>query len=96
MYEMDKFKIVYWQPHDFLESLEIFIRFSKMSLLFCCVTKCEMEVKYQKALKKQLSDQSQCLFSPSYRECIAQRGKKFDCSVENGPEHKIIKYKTQI
>ena len=96
MYEMDKFKIVYWQPHDFLESLEIFIRFSKMSLLFCCVAKCEMELKYLKTLKKQLSDQPQCLFSLSYTECIAQRGNRLDCSVENGPEHKIIKYKTQI
>jgi hypothetical protein len=42
MHEMDKFnKIVYQHPHDLLESHEIFIRFSKNSLLICCVAMCE-------------------------------------------------------
>jgi len=42
MHEMDSFnKIVFWHPHDFLESLEIFERLSKNSLLICCVTVCE-------------------------------------------------------
>ena len=66
-----------------------------MSLLFCCVAKCEMELKYLKTLKKELSDQPQCLFSLSYTECIVQRGNKFDCRVEDGPEHEIINRKTK-
>jgi len=42
MHEMDNFnKIVYQHPHDILESLEIFKRFSKNSLLFSCVVMCE-------------------------------------------------------
>ena len=42
MHEMDNFnKTVYWHPHDYFESLEIFIRFSKNSLLLCCVAMCE-------------------------------------------------------
>jgi len=41
-HKMDNFnKIIYQHPHDFLENLEIFIRFSKNSLLLCCVVMCE-------------------------------------------------------
>jgi len=40
-----------------------------------------------------LSDQPHCLFAPSYRECIGQRGNKFDCRVEVGTEHKILRQK---
>ena len=43
-----------------------------------------------------LSDLPHCLFAPSYTECIAQKGNKFDYRVLDGPEHKIIKHKTQI
>ena len=86
VHTMLNFKIVYWNPHDFLESLDIFIRFSKMSLLFCCVTKCEMGLKYLMTHKKVPSDQTQCLFSTSYTEYIDKTGNKFDCRVEDGPE----------
>jgi len=41
-YKIDNFnKIIYQHPHDFLENLEIFITFSKNSLLICCVVMCE-------------------------------------------------------
>jgi len=40
-----------------------------------------------------LSDQTQCLFAPSYTECIGQRGNKFDCRVVDGTEYKILRKK---
>jgi hypothetical protein len=80
-----------------LESLEIFIRFSKNSLLLCCVAKCENGNEIaEETQTRALSDQPHCLFAPSYTECIAQRGNKFECSRVDGTEDKIIKHKTQI
>jgi hypothetical protein len=93
MYEMDNFnKIVYYHPHDFLK----YSRFSKNYLLICCVAKWENGTEtVEDTQKSALSDQSQCLFSPSYTDCIAEKGNKFDCRGVDGPEHEIIKHKTQ-
>jgi hypothetical protein len=45
----------------FLESLEIFIRFSKNSLLLCCVTMCENGIETDENTQtRALSDQPQC------------------------------------
>ena len=64
-----------------MESLEIFIRFSKNSLLLCCVAMCEHGTEIAEDIQaKALSDQPQCLIAPSYTECIAQRGNKIYCS----------------
>jgi len=42
MHEIDNFnKIVYQHSHEFLESLEIFERLCKNSLLLCCVAICK-------------------------------------------------------
>ena len=82
---------------NILESLEIFIRFSKNCLLLCCVAMCEYGTEIAEDTQpRALSDLPHCLFAPSYTECIAQKGNKFDYRVLDGPEHKIIKHKTQI
>jgi hypothetical protein len=62
MYEMDNFnKIVQYHPHDFLESLEICIRFSKNSLLLCYVTMYENGTKTAEDTQtRALSYQPQC------------------------------------
>jgi hypothetical protein len=79
-----------------LESLEIFIRCSKNSLLICCVAMCENGTETAEDTQtRALSDQPQCLFSPTYTYCIAEKGNKFDCRGVHGPGHKIIKHKTQ-
>jgi hypothetical protein len=62
MHEMDNInKLVYKYPHDFLESLEICIRFSTNSLLVCCVAMCANGTETPEDTQtRALSDQFQC------------------------------------
>ena len=68
-----------------MESLEMFIRFFKNSLLLCCVAMCEnWTERAEDTQKRARSDQPKCLFSSSCTECIGQTGNKLDCRVEDG------------
>jgi len=63
----------------------MFVRFCKDSLLLCCVAMRENGTEIaEDTQERALSDQSHCLFAPSYTECIGQRGNKFDCRVVDG------------